>query len=111
MSEPVKAETEEKAGAKLVTVLYSIGRDLYRVIKPAPERDIWLSTAKQDTPPPELQARGPFIGIVKSGDGWRKAYSVDWSVVRPGGQNTLPEDDALVADYMAAMPKAAGKKS
>jgi hypothetical protein len=111
MSEPVKAETEEKAGAKLVTVLYSIGRDLYRVIKPAPERDIWLSTAKQTGDAPDLVARGPFIGIVKSGDGWRKAYSVDWSVVRPGGQNTIPEDDVLVIDYAAAIPKPVSKKS
>lgn len=87
----------------IVTVTFSHGRDLYRIAPEESVKRMWLSVAKFPLPMPESVApHMPYLGAVRCGAGWRKAYSVDWSVVRPGLTMTLPATDELVVDYGAA---------
>jgi hypothetical protein len=91
-------------GVKLMTVVYSQGHDLYRVAPYDAAKGMWVSVTKFPMPlPSPLVPRMPYLGVVQCGAGWRKAYSVDWSVVQPGITATLPENDPLVIDYAAAL--------
>ena len=103
----IKDETAATAsGVKVMTVIYSHGRDLYRVATYEATKRIWLSVAKFPLPMPEpLAPRTPYLGAIRCGAGWRKAYSIDWSVVQPGITSTLPATDELVVDYAAAEPE------
>jgi hypothetical protein len=91
------------AEIKLLTIVYSRGRDLYRVAPYDAAKRMWLSVAK--FPPPLPAASGPrlpYLGAILCSGGWRKAYSVEWSVIQPGLAATLPATDELVVDYVAA---------
>ncbi len=64
---------------------------------------MWLSVAKFPLPMPAASSpRLPYLGAILCATGWRKAYSVDWSVIQPGLAATLPATDELVVDYAAA---------
>ncbi len=91
------------AAIKLVTIVYSRGRDLYRVAPYDAAKQMWLSVAKFALPMPAASGpRLPYLGAILCATGWRKAYSVDWSVIQPGLAATLPATDELVVDYTAA---------
>jgi hypothetical protein len=88
---------------KLLTIVYSRGRDLYRVAPYDAAKQMWLSVAKFPLPVPAASGpRLPYLGAILCPGGWRKAYSVDWSVIQPGLAATLPATDELVVDYAAA---------
>lgn len=88
----------------ILTVVYSHGRDLYRVAPYDATKRMWLSVAKFPPPMPAPSApRTPYLGVIQCGTGWRRAYSVNWSVVQPGITTTLPANDPLVIDYAAAV--------
>lgn len=90
------------AEVKLVTIVYSRGRDLYRVAPYDAAKQMWLSVAKFPLPMPVAAGpRLPYLGAIACTSGWRKAYSVDWSVIQPGLAATLPTTDELVVDYVA----------
>lgn len=102
-----QSEAAPSAGTTLFTIVYSHGRDLYRVAPYDATTQMWLSVAKFPLPIPAPSVpRMPYLGVIRCGHGWRKAYSVDWSVVQPGVTATLPASDELVADYAAADLKA-----
>ena len=91
------------AASDVVTLVYSHGRDLYRVAPYDAAKRIWLSVAKFPPPlPPTSAPRTHYLGAIACADGWRKAYSVDWSVIQPGLTTTVPATDELVIDYAAA---------
>lgn len=93
-------ESGPGAGNQLFTVVYSYGRDLYRVAPLDATTQMWLSVAKFGLPMPAPSVpRLPYLGTIRCGSGWRKGYSVDWSVIQPGLTVTLPASDELVADY------------
>ena len=94
---------ESAAAIKLLSVVYSRGRDLYRVAPYDATKQMWLSVVKFLLPMPAASGpRMPYLGAIRCGSGWRKAYSVDWSVIQPGLGATLPATDELVVDYAAA---------
>jgi hypothetical protein len=92
---------EEPIGTRLVTVLYSRQRDLYRV--PSLHKPCWLSVKAYDLPATALAADAIYLGPSPGADGlrWRKAYSTSWRAIVPGDVATLPADDPMVRDYEA----------
>jgi hypothetical protein len=100
-SPSVVAAEKPPEGVKLVTILYSRSRDLYRVL--AMERPCWLSVSVYELPAPELPADGIYLGAAKTADGlgWRKAYARTWQAIIAGEQATVPADDRIVSDYKA----------
>jgi hypothetical protein len=92
---------ESQQGAKLVTVLYSQGRDLYRI--PSIERVCWLSVKVYPLPATMLARDEVYLGPSVTGDGlgWRKSYAIDWRAILGGDCVTLPADDPMVRDYEA----------
>lgn len=107
-----EAEKQEPT-VKMVTVLYSRHRDLYRV--PGMDKACWLSVQTYLPPPTTLAVDVLYLGPSATADGqrWRKAYSLKWRAVMPGDQVTLPANDPLVLDYAAAPfpPPASGRSS
>lgn len=98
MPDEESPEQEEPQGAPLVTVLYSMARDVYRV--PSMGKPVWLSVHRfsdAETPHDDV-----FYAISVGADEgtWRKAYK-DSPVIVPGDHVTLPADDVLVKDYAA----------
>lgn len=91
----------EPQGRSLVAILYSFGRDLYRV--PSMNKDVWLSVIPHPLPAHDLPSSAEYIGAAMTADGkaYRKAYSLDWTSVVPGDQVTVPTDDPMVLDYEA----------
>jgi hypothetical protein len=88
-------DPEEPQGPRLMTVLYSQHRDLYKL--PALGKDFWMSVERRLV---INQVMAP--GTAKSADGTarRRVYH-NWSSIVPGITVALPETDALVADYVA----------
>jgi hypothetical protein len=93
------APMQQPEGARLVTVLYSQGRDLYRV--PSLDKPCWLSVKVYDLPATQLPADAIYLGAATSasGNGWRKAYARIWRSIIAGDSVTLPADDPMVVDY------------
>jgi hypothetical protein len=102
----------QSEGVRLVTILYSAGRDLYRV--PAIEKPCWLSVKVYPLPAAENYAQaalaaagfGPdetYLGasVTADGKGWRKAYAITWRAIVAGVHVTIPADDPMVLDYAA----------
>jgi hypothetical protein len=94
-------EGQERAGARLVTILYSRRCDLYRV--PSIEKPCWLSVETYPLPPVQIVPDSIYLGPSETADGlgWRKSYAVTWRAVVPGGHATVPADDPMVVDYAA----------
>lgn len=94
---PLKGEgtgerlTEAPEGVPLVTVLYSIHRDVYKV--PSAASTFWLSvlTYADADQHPSVQTA--------DGHAWRRIYT-GWTAAQPGAAVTLPMDDPLVVDYL-----------
>jgi hypothetical protein len=97
---PESIAAKEEAGTPLVTILYSLGRDLYRL--PAIDKPCWLSVKVYPMPAAELPADQLYLGaaITADGRGWRKAYSKAWRGIVGGDHATLPVDDPMVVDYL-----------
>jgi hypothetical protein len=103
---PVKQEevsNENTGGVRLVTILYSSGRDLYRV--PSMDKPCWLSAKVYPLPAAELAGDTIYLGpsVTADGKAWRKAYSTVWRSIVPGKHATVPADDPMVLDYAAAL--------
>ncbi|GEM_PF-3088991 len=94
---------ERNATRRLVTVLYSRDRDLYRLPGVALSRPCWLTVRAWRYPVTQLAADAIYLGPALSPDGmhWRMAYAVSWPSIVPGESVTLPADDPLVRDYEA----------
>jgi len=88
-------------GTRLVTILYSRSRDLYRV--PSIDKPCWLSVATYPMPLTQLPPDAIYFGpsMTADGLGWRKAYATAWRAILPGDHATVPADDPLVLDYAA----------
>ena len=88
-------------GARLVTVLYSKNRDLYRV--PSMDKPCWLSVKVYEFPAPQLSADAIYLGTATTAKrmGWRKAYAGIWNAIVAGDSVTVPADDPMVIDYAA----------
>jgi hypothetical protein len=86
----------EKSGTRMVTVLYSVHHDVYKV--PSLGVDHWLSVRVY-----ALETFGVSEFAVRTADrkGWRRLYN-NWSIIMPGETVTLPADDPMVVDYAAA---------
>jgi hypothetical protein len=99
MMADVEEQTQTKAGGHLVTVLYSRHRDVYRL--PTLGFDLWLSVEVHTcvSVPPNL---GETVATSADGKGYRRAHR-GWWMIEPGQSATLPEDDPLVVDYIAAV--------
>jgi hypothetical protein len=92
------APAAEPAGVAIVAVIFSEHRATYQI---APAK-FWLSVEKFSGPAPEITPHGVFLGFLGCpGGGWRKAYALDWSALRPAETANLPADDLLVTDYLA----------
>lgn len=89
----------EETGTRLVSVLFSKERDLYRV--PTIAQPVWLSVKIYDPPPVKLPADAIYLGaaITADGIGWRKAYSTAWRSIIAGDKVTVPASDPMVVDY------------
>jgi hypothetical protein len=84
------------------TVVYSRARDLYRVSPDDTHAQMWLSVAVFPLPlPAPSSTSSSYLGPVRVVSGWRKSYSLAWSVVLSGAVVTLPADDLLVTDYLS----------
>ena len=92
---------EEQSGTRLVTIVYSIGRDLYRA--PSIGNHCWLSVTVYELPAPQDITTTLYLGPSLTADkkAWRKAYLGTWAAIIPGDQVTLPADDPMVLDYAA----------
>jgi hypothetical protein len=103
MAAPERPDPASLPATPVVTILYSRGRDLYRVAPYDVSKQMWLSVAKFPLPLPAASSvRTPYLGAIQCAGGWRKAYSVEWSVIQPGLSAALPATDELVIDYAAA---------
>jgi hypothetical protein len=93
--------SEESNGVRLVTILYSLGRDVYRV--PTIDKGCWLSVAAYELPPKQLAIGAFYLGPSISADGkhWRKTFSTDWKFIVAGDPVTVPVSDPMVVDYAA----------
>ncbi|HJU11869.1 MAG TPA: hypothetical protein VJ728_13385 [Candidatus Binataceae bacterium] len=91
-----------ESGVRLMTILYSSAHDLYRV--PSINKPCWLSVRVYDLPATQLPADVIYLGPAMTADGkhWRKAYAMTWRAIIAGEHATLPADDAMVIDYLAA---------
>ena len=89
----------EEGGERLVTILYSRDRDLYRV--PSIDKPCWLSVKSYELPATQLAADAIYLGPAIGADGkhWRKAFSTGWQAIVAGDRATLPADDPMVLDY------------
>lgn len=99
----VAPASEEKLGPAMASVLYSEGRAVYRL--PAVNKKFWLSVMEYGyLPPPSVPSNETYLGPVRTanGLGYRRAYSLSMRTIIPGDQVTLPADDQLVVDFMAA---------
>jgi hypothetical protein len=94
-------EEQEEQGARLVTVLYSLSKDLYRI--PSIEKVCWLSVKVYPLPQSTLRRDDIYLGasITADGQGWRKAYAIRWRAIVQGDCVTIPVDDPMVKDYQA----------
>jgi hypothetical protein len=92
----------ETQGTPLVTILYSRGRDLYRV--PSIDKPCWLSVTVYEPPAVRLLPDRIYLGPSMAADGkhWRKAFSTDWRSIAGGDRVTVPADDPMVVDYAAS---------
>jgi hypothetical protein len=100
---PPLAQEAGTGGTKLVSVLYSTGRDLYCLPAMLPEKLCWLSV-KVYTPPATTVRRDEiYLGpsVTADGLGWRKAYASAWRAILSGDRVTIPADDPIVKDYEA----------
>jgi len=86
----------------IVGVLYSEGHSLYCV--PSLVGGFWLSVAVHSFPAPEVRKNIVYFGSVETADhqGWRSAYN-RWGFTQGGDTVSLPADDPLVVDYVAAI--------
>lgn len=91
-------------GPRMASILYSAGRDLYRL--PDTGKAFWLSVTVHPLPMPEFGHGKNHLGGVMTADakGWRSIYDVSWSVILPGDVVSVPEDDPLIKDYLERMP-------
>jgi len=89
----------QKEALRLVTILYSAGRDLYRI--PVSNKSCWLSVKTYPLPAVALASDAIYLGpaVTADGTGWRKSYSTAWRAIVPGDHATLPGDDPMVMDY------------
>jgi hypothetical protein len=96
-----EGQQSEVEGARLVTILYSHNREVYRA--PAIDKPCWLSVKVYDLPVTQLAADAIYLGPSTTADGlrWRKAYSRSWCAIVSGNSVPLPADDAMVRDYQA----------
>ena len=96
-----EGQQPEVEGARLVTILYSHNREVYRV--PAIDKPCWLSVKVYDLPVTQLAADAIYFGPSTTADGvgWRKAYARSWRSIVAGNSVPLPADDAMVRDYQA----------
>ena len=94
-------QNEDKGGTRLVTILYSRSRDLYRV--PSIDKPCWLSVMAYPMPMTQLPPDAIYFGPSMTADGllWRKAYASAWRTILPGDHATVPADDPMVLDYAA----------
>ena len=99
---PVDGGGEDLGGTRLVTILYSRDRDLYRV--PSIDKLCWLSVKAYELPAAQLAADAIYLGPSVTADGkhWRKAFSTSWRSIVAGDRATIPADDPMVADYACA---------
>lgn len=88
---------------KLVTVLYSIGRDLYCIPAMLADKFCWLSVKVYPLPATTLRRDEIYLGptVTADGLGWRKAYASRWRAILSGDRVTIPADDPMVRDYEA----------
>ena len=100
---------EESGGVRLVTILYSKDRDLYRM--PAIDKPCWLTVKTYELPATQLAADAIYLGPSISADGkhWRKAFSSSWRSILTGDRVAIPADDPMVMDYTCAAPGAESK--
>ena len=84
-------QQREKVGTGLVTVLYSIVGDVYKV--PSANVDLWLSVQVDAEPHPGAAVQ------TADGSGWRRAYCAV-HVIYAGRSVALAADDPLVVDYL-----------
>jgi hypothetical protein len=91
----------DESGTRLVSILFSKERDLYRV--PTIDKPCWLSVKVYDLPATQLPADAIYLGPVTTANrmGWRKAYSTSWKSIVAGDRVTLPASDPMVTDYEA----------
>ena len=89
----------EAEGTRLVTILFSKERDLYRV--PTIDKPCWLSVKVYELPATQLPPDQLYLGAATTADGlgWRKAYSSAWRSIVAGDRVTVPASD--VRDYEA----------
>jgi hypothetical protein len=85
------AETIVPRRAGVVTILYSIHRDVYRI--PSANADLWLSVAVDAEPHPGAAVQ------TAEGKGWRRAYRTR-NVIYAGPTAAIPADNPLVIDYL-----------
>ena len=105
ISDTAQAEacaTEEPEGVRLVTVLFSRERDLYRV--PSIDKPVWLSVKVYEMAATTLRTGGINLGYLGAattadGIGWRKAYSAMWRSIMAGDRVTVPASDPMVLDF------------
>ena len=102
---PGQGERLESPGIRLVTILYSRDRDLYRV--PSIDKSCWLSVKPYELPVTQLKTDALYLGSWMCANGlrWRKAFSTSWRSIIAGEPVTLPADDPLIVDYAACQPK------
>ena len=81
----------DKDATGLVTVLYSLVGDVYKV--PSANVDLWLSVQVDTEPHPGAAVQ------TTEGKGWRRAYRAV-HVICAGHSVALPADDPLVEDYL-----------
>jgi hypothetical protein len=84
-------QQREKVRTALVTVLYSIVGDVYKV--PSANADLWLSVQVDAEPHPGAAVQ------TADGRGWRRAYCAV-HLIYAGQSVALPADDPLVVDYL-----------
>jgi hypothetical protein len=112
---PMSSPDHGKIKRGLVTILYSVHRDAYKL--PHVGKDLWLSV---QVCPLEGFGRkgGSHVGAVQTAnDRWRLAYR-SRGIIQPGATATIPEDDMMVVDYLtavsdqpSALSQSAGSKS
>jgi hypothetical protein len=93
------AETtsKEPRRAGVVTVVYSLYRDVYKI--PSAGVDLWLSVHVYPVSDTGSFAISVGIAQTANGKGWRRAYR-NWTIIAPGATAAIPADDPLIVDYL-----------
>jgi hypothetical protein len=90
-SASVMAETIVPQRPGVVTILYSLHRDVYKI--PSANADLWLSVQV------DVQRHPGAAVHTADGRGWRRAYRAR-NVIYAGATAAIPADNPLVVDYL-----------